>query len=118
MNAFEFIERVRRSSGSAEFVDGKAHIRGFPDQLEIAVLNRDAIREALTNPGKWSCRRFQSHPTTPTLPCRTCGESWAVHPPDLRRPYDRAPLLVEAGGIVAAAVADAAAIAANVRTSS
>jgi len=106
VNAFEFIERVRKSGGSVELIDGKARIRGFPDELEIAVLNRDAIREVLLNPGKWSCRLFQSHPTTPTLPCRTCGESWAQHPPDLRRPYDRAPLLVEARGIVAAAVAE------------
>jgi hypothetical protein len=106
VNAFEFIDRVRKSGGSVELIDGKACIRGFPTELEIAVLNRDAIREALFNPGKWPCRLFRSHPTTPTLPCGTCGEDWSLHPPDLRQPYDRVPLLVKARGIVAAAVAE------------
>ena len=88
MNAFQFIDSVRQSGGAIDSVQGRVSIRAFPSELEIAVLNRAAVREALLNPGKWPCRLFQSHPTTPTRPCRTCGEGWAEHPPDLRRPHD------------------------------
>ena len=107
MNAFEFIDAVRNAGGSVELdAAGKVCIRAFPGEIQIAALNRDALRDVLASPGRWPCRRFASHPTDPKLPCRSCGDQWAAHSPDLRRQYDRPPLLAEAAAVVAAALAE------------
>ncbi len=103
MNAFEFLDSIRANGGKAELVGTRLRLRVFPRELDIIRLNRDLIREVLLNPGRWPCRRFESHPTTPTLPCKVCGEPWLAHPPDLRMPHDHPPsLLTQARAVVAA----------------
>ena len=86
MTAFEFVANVRRSGGIIEVVAGKLKVRAYPGEVEIVALNGAAIGEALQYPDKWPCRKFASHPTTPTMPCRLCGANWAAHPRDLRQP--------------------------------
>jgi hypothetical protein len=107
VTALDLITQIRANGGSVELENDRIVFNTLTSEAELLALNRAAVKDALRDPNRWPCRKFASHPTTPTLPCKVCGEGWSAHPPDLRRPYDRVPLLAEAAAIVAAAVAEA-----------
>ena len=83
MTAYELIAQIRGYGGFVGIVDGRPTLKASPSDAERVRLNAVQVREALEFPERYPCRHFDSHPTTPTRPCRRCGKPWSAHPPEL-----------------------------------